>query len=53
MRDHLHTNVTHVLFFAVGTIVLIHVLRLSAAQLADNPRTAGAGKALATFALVD
>lgn len=51
MRPHLHTDFPHVLFFAFGTIVTIHVLRLIAAQLADNEATASAGKVLGAFAL--
>lgn len=53
MREHLHTGPAAFLFAGLSAIVMIHVLRIIAAQLADNPGTSGAGKALAAFALSD
>lgn len=53
MRDHVHTGPFAFLFAGLSAIVLIHVLRILAAQLADRPATSGAGKALAAFALSD
>ena len=53
MRPHLHTDFLHLVYFALGTIVVIHVLRIAATQLADNEATAGAGKVLGAFALAD
>jgi hypothetical protein len=53
MRDHVHTGPFAFLFAGLSAIVLIHVLRIVAAQLADHPGTEGAGKALGAFALAD
>lgn len=53
MRPHLHTDLPHLLFFAFGTIVVIHALRIAATHLADNESTAPAGKVLGAFALAD
>lgn len=51
MRPHLHTDFPHVIYFALGTLVVIHVMRLIAVQLSDNESTASAGKVLGAFAL--
>lgn len=53
MREHIHTGPAAFLFAGLSAIVLIHVLRIIAAQLAENDGTATAGKALAAFALAD
>lgn len=53
MREHVHTGPAAFLFAGLSAIVLIHVLRIVAAQLAERPGTEGAGKALAAFALSD
>lgn len=53
MRPHLHTDFPHVIYFALGTIVVIHALRIAAAKLSDNEKTASAGKVLGAFALAD
>lgn len=53
MRPHLHTDFPHVVYFALGTIVVIHVLRTVAAKLSENDSTASAGKVLGAFALAD
>lgn len=53
MRDHIHTGPAAFLFAGLSAIVLIHVLRIIATQLADHTGTEGAGKALAAFALSD
>lgn len=53
MRPHLHTDFPHVVYFALGTIVVIHVLRITAAKLSENGSTASAGKVLGAFALAD
>lgn len=53
MRDHIHTGPAAFLFAGLSAIVLIHVLRILAAQLADHDGTETAGKALAAFALAD
>jgi hypothetical protein len=53
MRDHVHTGPFAFLFAGLSAIVLIHVLRIVATQLADHPSTTGAGRAIAAFALAD
>lgn len=53
MRDHVHTGVANVVFAGLSAIVVIHVLRIAAAQLAANNATASAGKILGAFALAD
>ena len=53
MRDHVHTGPFAFVFAGLSAIVLIHVLRILATQLGANDSTAGAGKALAAFALAD
>lgn len=53
MRDHVHTGFVTFLFSGLSAIVLIHVLRALATQMADRPGTASAGKALGAFALAD
>lgn len=53
MRPHLHTDLPHVVYFALGTIVVLHVLRITAAKLSDNDKTSSAGKVLGAFALAD
>lgn len=53
MREHVHTGFVPFVFAGLSAIVMIHVLRLIAAQLADGDRTAPAGKVLAAFALAD
>lgn len=53
MRPHLHTDFLHLVYFGFGTIVLIHVLRIMATQLASREGTASAGKVLGAFALAD
>lgn len=53
MREHVHTGPAAFVFAGLSAIVLIHVLRIVAAQLAERPGTEGAGKALAAFALSD
>lgn len=53
MRDHVHTGPAAFMFAGLAAIVMIHVLRMLATQLADRPGTEGAGKALAAFALAD
>lgn len=50
---HFHTGPIDILVMTAGVLVAIHVLRIVAAQLADRPATAGAGKVIAAFALSD
>lgn len=53
MRDHVHTGPAAFVFAGFAAIVMIHVLRIIATQLAEHAGTEGAGKALAAFALAD
>lgn len=53
MREHLHTGPVAFVYAGLAALVFIHILRIVALQLADNPSTAGAGKALGAFALAD
>jgi hypothetical protein len=53
MRDHVHTGFISFAFAGLSAIVMIHVLRALAAQMADRPGMSGAGKTLAAFALAD
>jgi hypothetical protein len=51
MRDHFHTGFVPFVFAGLSAIVMIHVLRVIAAQLDDKLPTAS--KALGAFALAD
>jgi hypothetical protein len=53
LEGHFHTGFVPFVFAGLSAIVMIHVLRAVAAQLADNPKTAGAGKVIGAFALAD
>ena len=52
MRPHLHTDFPSLVFAGLSAIVLIHVLRITAAQLSAHGQER-AGKSLAAFALAD
>lgn len=53
MRDHVHTGFVAFAFAGLSAIVMLHVLRMLAAEMAQHPATAGASKPLAAFALAD
>jgi hypothetical protein len=53
MKGHFHTGPVDLAVTAVGVLVIIHVMRIVAAQLAERPWGAGAGKVVAAFALSD
>lgn len=53
MRDHVHTGFVAFAFAGFSAIVMIHVLRMLAAQMALHDSTAAAAKPLAAFALAD
>lgn len=53
MRPHFHTDAVQIVMTTIGVLVVIHVMRLAAIQLAKNPSTAEAGKAIGAFALAD
>lgn len=53
MTNHVHTGITDFLFAGLAAIVLIHVLRIVAVKLSDNPSTAKIGTVIGAFALVD
>lgn len=53
MKGHFHTGPVDLVVTTLGVLVIVHVLRIVAAQLADRPATAGAGKVVAAFALSD
>jgi hypothetical protein len=52
MQDHVHTGVFNVVFAGLSALVVIHLLRVAAAQLSAHGGDS-AGKVLAAFALAD
>jgi hypothetical protein len=53
MRDHVHTGVTDFVFAGLAAIVMLHVLRIVAVKLSENPSTEKVGTVLGAFALAD
>lgn len=53
MRDHVHTGVTDFVFAGLAAIVFIHLLRIAAVKLSENPSTQRIGTVIGAFALVD
>jgi hypothetical protein len=53
MRDHFHTGFVPFVFAGLSAIVMLHILRAMAVQMAGTDKLNGAGKALAAFALAD
>lgn len=53
MNGHLHTGLPEAVFAGLAAIVMIHVLRALAGELAKHDATTGAGKVVAAFALAD
>lgn len=49
MRPHLHTDFVSFLFAGASALVLFHLLRFAAAQLAENERTASAAKVIGSL----
>ena len=52
MQGHFHTGFVAFAFAGLSAIVMLHVLRIAAAQL-DGTRFSAASKPLAAFALAD
>lgn len=53
MRPHFHTDAVQIVMTTLGVLVVIHIMRLAAVQLAARPGSAKAGEILAGFALAD
>lgn len=53
MTNHVHTGVTDFVFAGLAAIVMLHILRMIAVRLSDNPSTAKIGTVIGAFALVD
>jgi hypothetical protein len=53
VTGHVHTGFTDFVFAGLSAIIMLHILRIVAAQLSTNPSTANAGKVVGAFALAD
>jgi hypothetical protein len=55
MNGHFHTGPVDIVVTTLGVLVVIHVMRVVAAQLADSKSSTlvSGGKVLASFALSD